>query len=399
MRYEFKLGIGFLLSSKWQAVFITTAIAFGVAVQLFISATVTSLQAFIIEKTLGNAAHVQISTGDSRDKYGYSPSNNFIYGNYILDRDKIPNYIEISNSIKKIDGVKNVSYSIEGNANYVRGLRTAGILVKGVNFEESDKIFKISKGIVSGSQNFDSQSILVGSRFALEHSVNTGDSIDIIFPNGKQGRFLIKGIFELSTRSQNEMWIIMDFNRAQKLLNKEGYANKIDVQVDDVFKADNAENEIKKRFLDLKVLSWTKDGKDLLTALRSQTATNVIIQVVVVLATMMSTMSILLITVLRKSKDIGILKSMGAQNKEVASIFIIQGILYGFIGSIIGVCFAYIIILLEKIFITSMVFHITILPWKIFSTIILMTIVGGISSIIPAIKSSKLSPIEVIREN
>ena len=188
----------------------------------------------------------------------------------------------------------------------------------------------------------------------------------------------------------------MDLGRAQKLFDKIGYINKIDIQVNDIFTADITGEKIKNQYKDLKVLNWMMDGQDLLDSLKGQDNTNIIIKLVIILSTMMSTMSILLITVLRKSKEIGILKSMGAQNVEIASIFIVQGFIYGLMGSFVGVIVAFFIVDLQKIALGKELFKVLIEPGNIVETVIITTISGMISAIVPAIKSSKLSPIEVI---
>ncbi|MGL5054899.1 MAG: ABC transporter permease [Fusobacteriaceae bacterium] len=396
MRYEIKLGTVFLLSSKWQSIFIISAIAFGVAVQIFLSSIIISLQRYTIDKTLGSTSHIEITTGDSRDKYSFSKDNSITYGNYLFDRDKIPNYEEIGKRIKEIPNVKNIAYAIDGNAIYKRGLRSSPLIIKGVDLAQADKIMKISPRIVLGDNKFDAQSVLIGIRFCKFYSVGIGDYISLTFPNGKVERFLIRGIFDLSSRGANQFLVIMDLGRAQKLFDKIGYINKIDIQVNDIFTADITGEKIKNQYKDLKVLNWMMDGQDLLDSLKGQDNTNIIIKLVIILSTMMSTMSILLITVLRKSKEIGILKSMGAQNVEIASIFIVQGFIYGLMGSFVGVIVAFFIVDLQKIALGKELFKVLIEPGNIVETVIITTISGMISAIVPAIKSSKLSPIEVI---
>ncbi|MBP6063616.1 MAG: ABC transporter permease, partial [Fusobacteriaceae bacterium] len=255
---------------------------------------------------------------------------------------------------------------------------------------------KISPRVILGDNKFDAQSVLIGIRFSKLYSVDIGDYISLTFPNGKVERFRIRGIFDLSSRGANQFLVMMDLNRAQKLFDKVGYVNKIDIQVKDIFMADITGEQIKNQFKELRVLNWTMDGQDLLDSLRAQNTTNFIIQLVVILSTMMSTMSILLITVLRKSKEIGILKSMGAHNGEIATIFVVQGALYGLIGSLIGIIFAFFIIDLQKIVLGKEIFKIVVSNSKVIQTIIITAVSGVISSIAPAIKSSKLSPIEVI---
>ncbi|MGL5614585.1 ABC transporter permease, partial [Cetobacterium sp.] len=164
----------------------------------------------------------------------------------------------------------------------------------------------------------------------------------------------------------------------------------------DVFDAPNLGETIQKQYPNLEVVPWTRDADNILKALKAQNDTSFIIQVVVTLATSMSIASVLLVTVLQKMKEIGILKAMGALDHSTGYLFIIQGALIGFLGSILGLFFGLGVIEFY-VNLAEPNFNIVVQPEKLILIIFISTLSGIISGIIPARKCMKLSPIEVIK--
>ncbi|MCQ9628608.1 FtsX-like permease family protein, partial [Cetobacterium somerae] len=147
-----------------------------------------------------------------------------------------------------------------------------------------------------------------------------------------------------------------------------------------------------KQYPNLEVVPWTRDADNSLKALKAQSSTSFIILVVVTLATSMSIASVLLVSVLQKMKEIGMLKAMGALDRSTGYLFIIQGALIGFLGSILGLFFG----LGVREFYVNLAqpnFNITVQPEKLVLIILISTLSGIISGSIPARKCMKLSPI------
>lgn len=396
MRYEFRIGLGFMFHSKGQSIFIILAIALGVAVQVFIASLITAVQISIIDRVLGDNSHIYIDDGNTRDKLLSLDVPPFVYGNFSKDRNKILESQNIIDSLKNLKDIVNIVPTIEGNAIYSRQGKTTSVSIRGMDLSLGDKIYNVSNRVIEGTPLIDSENILIGTRLAQNYQLKVGDIMDLTLPSGSIEKMRISGIFDLGNQISNTSLIVMDLNKAQLLFNKKGFFTDINIQIKDVFKAPIIAKQIQAEYPDLEVVPWTRDGESILKALQSQTATTLIIQIVVMLATCMSIASVLLVTVVQKIKEIGILKAMGALDRSTGIFFIVQGTAIGFLGSILGIFIGIFLLHLYVTF-TSPSFEIPIDPTKMLLILLISTLAGMISGIIPARKCMKLSPIEVIK--
>ncbi|WP_407537445.1 ABC transporter permease [Cetobacterium somerae] len=336
MRYEFRVSINFMTHNKGQSLFIISAIALGVAIQIFIASLITSLQASLIQRILGDSPHIYIDDGNMRDKLLLIEDSPIVYGNFPTTKNKIEEFQGIIDYLSTFEKIKVIVPTIEGNALYTRDGKTTSLMIKGMDLNSGDRLYNIIGRVTSGSPVIDSDNILIGTRLAKNYELQAGDVMQLTLPNGKLETVRISGIFDLENVGSNTSLVIMDFNKAQRIFNKKGNVTNINIQIDDVFDAPNLGEIIQKQYPNLEVVPWTRDADNILKALKAQSSTSFIIQVVVTLATSMSIASVLLVTVLQKMKEIGILKAMGALDRSTGYLFIIQGALIGFLGSILG---------------------------------------------------------------
>ena len=396
MRYEFRVSINFMTHNKGQSLFIISAIALGVAIQIFIASLITSLQASLIQRILGDSAHIYIDDGNMRDKLLLIEDSPIVYGNFPTTKNKIEEFQGIIDYLSTFEKIKVIVPTIEGNALYTRDGKTTSLMIKGMDLNSGDRLYNIIGRVTSGSPVVDSDSILIGTRLAKNYELQAGDVMQLTLPDGKLETVRISGIFDLENVGSNTSLVIMDFNKAQRIFNKKGNVTNINIQIDDVFDAPNLGEIIQKQYPNLEVVPWTRDADNILKALKAQSSTSFIIQVVVTLATSMSIASVLLVTVLQKMKEIGILKAMGALDRSTGYLFIIQGALIGFLGSILGLFFGLGVIEFY-VNLAQPNFNIIVQPEKLVLIIFISTLSGIISGIIPARKCMKLSPIEVIK--
>lgn len=396
MRYEFRVSINFMTHNKGQSLFIISAIALGVAIQIFIASLITSLQASLIQRILGDSPHIYIDDGNMRDKLLLIEDSPIVYGNFPTTKNKIEEFQGIIDYLNTFEKIKVIVPTIEGNALYTRDGKTTSLIIKGMDLNSGDRLYNIIGRVTSGSPVVDSDNILIGTRLAKNYELQAGDVMQLTLPNGKLETVRISGIFDLENVGSNTSLVIMDFNKAQRIFNKKGNVTNINIQIDDVFDAPNLGEIIQKQYPNLEVVPWTRDADNILKALKAQSSTSFIIQVVVTLATSMSIASVLLVTVLQKMKEIGILKAMGALDRSTGYLFIIQGALIGFLGSILGLFFGLGVIEFY-VNLAQPNFNIIVQPEKLVLIIFISTLSGIVSGIIPARKCMKLSPIEVIK--
>lgn len=392
MPYEWKIAIRFLTDGKVQTFFILLGIIVGVAVQIFLNSIITGVQDNLINETVGNSPHITI-----KNKTDFNEDQAFQsqYINLPPKNEKISDYANIIERLDQISDITAVSQSVQGSAQLVKGDRNTNLFIKGIDLDRADKIYHIKNRIVFGDSQINANQILIGTELAKEYALSEGDVISFLNEN-----FIIEGIFDLQSSVPNSSWIFIDIKRAQKLYKLDGYVNNIELQITDPFNSDTKSKELQQIYPELKIEDWKSQNAQLVSALKSQSGSSITIQVFVLFAIALGIASVLAVSVVQKSRQIGILKAMGVNKRSASKIFVIQGALLGFLGAIFGV-FAGILLIEAFIIGTSSVgglgFEITIKMQNVIIILIVSTLSGIISSLIPASSSAKLNPMEVIR--
>ena len=385
MRFEWKVALRFLKEGKGQTIFILLGISVGVGVMVFLNTLISGLQVDLIDGTVGTSPHVWI-TGD----------NNFVEKN-----TNLIDWENIEEILLKRDDLTGISPVAEGNGFAIEGGESTSVLLRGVTLEKADDIYNISGSLISGNSDLGGNGIIIGKDLSDENEIAIDDVINIEVPNGNNQAFVVSGIFDLGNKAINGSWIFMDIDRAQKLLGLRDEISKIEIQINEVFNAEIIANSINERFDDIKVDNWIESNASLLTALQSQSSSSIMIQAFVLLAVTLGIASVLAVSVVQKSKQLGILKAMGTRSSSASRIFLFQGCLLGIVGSFLGSVLG---IALVKGFLwgTSISTGVPLFPLQIeYRSIFVIGLIAAIAStlaaFIPAQKSSKLNPVEVIR--
>ncbi|WP_027308458.1 ABC transporter permease [Caloramator sp. ALD01] len=379
MRLPFKIANRFLWSNKAQTALIALGIAVGVAVQIFIGSLITGLQESLINKTVGNSPHVKII---SEDKY------------FKLDEVDL-------DQIKKIDdNINAVSYSLDVPALISKGDKNTSILLRGFDLERADKIYNIKNRIIDGKA-FWGDKVNLGKDLAKEFDIKVGDKINIITSDGKSKEFEVAGVYDFKVSSLNKSWIILNVSSLQEFINNNNISS-VEIKVDDIFSADLVAENIKNNLSsNLKVTNWKQENEELLSGLKGQSISSTMIQVFVLIAVVLGIASVLAITVLQKSKQIGILKAMGIKDRQASYIFLFQGLMLGVLGGILGSALGLGLLYSFSKFAVNKdgtpVVEVSIKYGFIVFSAFTAILSAGFASLIPAVKSSKLNPIEVIK--
>jgi len=384
MRLAFQIAVRFLKSSKGQTILISLGIAIGVSVQIFIGSLIQGLQKSLVDTTIGSQPQITI-TSDGDDKL-------------------ISNYEQIVERIaENEDEVINLSVAADAPALISKDTTTYSILLRGFNIEDADKIFDINNSLVEGALPRAEREVLVGVDLKDEAAISLGERIEILTVQNETALIEVVGFFDLGVSSLNKTWVVTDIKTVRDIFDFGDKVTSINMQVKNVFLADIVADSIETRE-DSEILvvdNWKAQNEDLLSGLNGQSVSSIMIQVFVMISVLLGIASILAITVVQKSKQIGILKAMGIKNKNASYIFLFQGLILGILGAIFGIIFGLLLafsftrfalnpdgtpvvpLFIDPIFIT-------------FSALIAVT-AAVIAALIPARTSAKLSPIEVIR--
>ena len=381
-----KIATRFLKSGKGQTALIVFGIAIAVSVQIFVGLLIIGLQISLVNSTIGNQPQITIRpTGDT---------------------NTIKNWEIIVNQVRNVDGLDKISVVAAGNASVPNDNSILPILVQGFDIQSADRIYGISDSIYQGEQLKSLKQVLIGRSLEEELGVEIGDKLPILTPDGGVNLFEIAGFYDLGIESINKSWVITNLVAAQRLF---GYRDRITgiimtVDQDRLFDADKIAARIEEAVnnKDVEVTNWKDQNKDLLSGLEGQTISSSVIQGVVLASVVVAISSVLSITVLQKSRQLGILKAMGITDRDASLIFVFQGLLIGLIGATVGIALGLGLLYAFNTF-TSSAEGTALIEIYIDYNFIIRSWVIAISSstlagLIPARRSLKLNPVDVIRE-
>jgi lipoprotein-releasing system permease protein len=374
-----RIAFRFLRSNVGQSLLISCGMAVAVSIQVFVGLLISSLQTSLIDSTVRNAPQIIITSNTK------VPS--------------ISGWASISERIQRTGLVSATSPTTIGTAVIVKDEKNIPLIMKGVHIEEADRIYNLRKAVYSGDIYIGGRDVLIGRELADELKTGVGDKMTVTTTDGREIIFTVTGLYDLGTASINKSWIIAHMRTVQELYDLPGRVTAIEIAVPDVFTADTIALAIGHELNneDLKIENWKDQNKELLDALQSQGLSSSIIQIVIILSVIIAISSVLAVTVMQKSRQIGILKAMGITDLDASLIFIYEGFLLGLIGSIIGIALGLGMLYSFDRFGGGVVklhidYSFVLVSWLI------ALVSSTLASFFPARKSLRLNPIDVIRE-
>lgn len=377
-------------------------VSLGVATLIATLAIMTGFSQDLRDKILGTNAHiiVQDVRGDIKD-----------FDNVVRKIEHIPHVVAAAPFIQS---------EVMISAHRL----TTGAVIRGIDPAREDKVTNLARsmkigtltrlngGIKIGKKTY--PAVLIGSEMAKYLGLFVGDTINIISPRGMIGpfgmvptfkKFVVAGIFDSGMYEYDSKLIYISLNEAQNFFKLGGVVNAIAVKVDNIFTARKIariiETQLGTTFF---ARDWMEMNRNLFSALRLEKMVMFIILVLIIIVATFNIIGTLTMLIIEKSKDIAILKAMGATSKGIFKIFITQGLIIGLIGTIIGIPLGYGVSLLIQEFYTlpADVYYISHIPSKIeYNDVILVAlsaiIISLIATIYPSWQASKLEPAEALR--
>lgn len=219
--FESSLARRFLEENKVQTSLIVLGIAIGVAVMVFLTALIDGLQADLIEKTVGSAPHIVMTSAETAVKEAVKN----IDGNKLLlvdmtkkDKRPIVEWRTVEDALSADPRIKTVLPVVDGSGLIRHGQVTSGILLRGFDFNQADRIYNISDSIIEGSQEPASGSVLIGKDLAADLGISAGDPISLELPGQEPLAIMVDGILDLGVSAINQRWLVMDRRKAGALL-------------------------------------------------------------------------------------------------------------------------------------------------------------------------------------
>ncbi|GHB70494.1 hypothetical protein GCM10008107_19900 [Psychrosphaera saromensis] len=377
---------------------ITIGVAVGVAVIVFITALIQGLQANIIERTLGTQAHIRLLSPDEVNKIAPVAAGTL----QLVLEDKraqrlrsINNWQQVAATLDQLPLLTAVSPTVSGPAFVRRGDALESVALVGIDLERYQKIIPLAQYLVSGQLRVGANDVLIGSQLAKDLGVQLGSKLRL--ETGQQNSTVvnISGIFELGVRELDSRYVYLDLKQAQSLLSLPGGVTVIDLTVEDIFAAEKIAAQVA-RLTSLKAESWIVTNAQLMNALSAQSLSTNMIIVFVAISVAFGIASVLSVSVVQRTREIGILRATGATQQQILNIFLFQGAFFGLLGSGFGSVASYALVWVFNTFGPDL-FYIPVSGNLVFMALLLATFTGVLAAAIPSRRAAALDPVVAIR--
>ena len=405
--FEWVVALRFLREGRMQTLFIVSGISIGVGVIVFMSALLAGLQANFIRRVLTAQPHIQLLPAKEVARPLGPPLG--VRADAWVDAmaqaplqrvRSIDQWQTIVAQIAALPEVLVVSPSAAGSALVVRGDASRAISAVGVEPARYFRIVAIPDKIVKGSSRLGASDILIGIDLATDLGVTIGDKIRLTSASGGANTLTVSGLFDLGNKGANQRTTFVALHTAQSLLGLEGGVSHIDVTVKDVYAAERIARAIRLE-TGVDADSWISTNAQFFTAVQAQTTANTTIRFFVGLSVAFGIASVLVVSVVQKSREIGILRAMGITRGQVLRIFLLQGGLLGLAGSVIGSLIGLLALVLWQRYARNAdgtpLFPLVIDPLLFTIALVLATITGLLAAFAPALRAARLDPAVAIR--
>ena len=401
--FERQVAIRFLREGRMQTVLIIIGVAAGVAVVAYISALITGLQRNTLDKTLGAQAHVTVTAADDR----VIPARVPVPGTSALVQTQpraqqprsITNWSLLVGVLEAMPEIAAVSPMVSAAGLGVRGEASKSIALIGVELDRYDRIVNLRSKVVAGQARLGPGEGIIGRELADDLGLRVGDRLSLV-TGDLADSLRVTALVDFGVRELNRRTVIVPLRTAQSLAGLPGGATSLDIKLRDVWVAQELAANLSRR-LPYKVESWQEANAQLVAALNAQSISTTLIRAVVMVVVALGIASVLVVSVVQKRREIGILRAMGATRGQIQRIFLVQGAVVGAVGSLLGLLLALLMIWLFTTFVRGSdgqpLFNITLQAGMALQVALIATVCGVLAAIAPARRAAALDPAQAIR--
>lgn len=406
MFFELFLGIRYLKAKRKQAfisvitVISVLGVMMGVMALVVVLSVMNGFRAEMMSKILGVNSHLIVLS----------------YGGVFQE------YRRISSKVGRIEGVIAATPFIYSQVMINHSGNVAGPVLRGVDPKTAGDVLSLENMIKKGNlSSLDTASdelpaIILGRELSKQIGAYPGDVISVVAPEGKltplgrapnTRKYRVSGLFDSGMYEYDASMVFVSLKQAQDLLGLGDKVTGLEVKVEDIYESDKVAGRIHK---ELGYPYWAKDWKvmnrSLFSALKLEKVTMFIILTMIVLVGALNIISTLVMVVMEKTKDVAILRAMGASSKNIMVIFMLQGLLVGVLGTlagmISGLTICHLLAKYQFISLPSDVYYISTLPvlveiWDVCFVASAAIVISFLATLYPSWYASRLNPVEAIR--
>jgi len=401
--FELHIALRYLLAKRKQA-FIsvisaisTLGVTVGVMALVIALALMTGLQEELRDRIVGSNPHI-----------------------YVWNTHGIKDYQAEAEMLRKVPHVLGAAPAILGQGLISAAGETQPMQVKGIDPMLEPQVTNLKGAVISGSLDAlntpegEPAGILLGKDLAAKLGVVTGDDVSLtmgvtLTPAGllpRTRRLKVAGLFSLGLYELDSAYGFLSLDVAKRVLAKD-QIDLIQLRVDDIYAAPRIAESIPETLGSQYVTQdWADMNKSLFSALGlEKKAISLTIGLIVMVAALNIVASLILL-VMEKHRDIGILKTMGASARSVTTIFMMQGLIIGIVGTAVGAAAGYVLSALmtryKLIQVPADVYQMSYVPFRVLPGDMLLVVLGAVlicffATIYPSRQAAKLDPVQALR--
>jgi lipoprotein-releasing system permease protein len=401
MPFEWIAAIRFLREGRTQSLLIIVGVGVGVAVIVFMSALLSGLQGNLIKRTLSSQAHIVLLPFEDAARPQSLSANTALNLQKQAQRLRsIDQWQQLRDTLQTWPEVAAVSPVASGPAFAVRGDANKAVTLLGIEPDRYNRVIALAERLTGGELRIGAGEALIGTELAKDLGAGVGDKLRITTAAGVAETLTITGIFDLGNKGVNGRNVYVGLRTGQTLLDLVGGVSSIDLALYDLDGAEALARRISTQ-TGLTADSWIKSNAQFVTALTSQRVSSNVIRFFIGLSVAFGIASVLVVSVIQRSKEIGILRAMGATQRQMLRIFLLQGGIVGFFGSLLGSLLAGGFLMLWQLLARNPdgtpMFVIGVEPGLVAIAAGGASLVGILAALLPARRAAKLDPVVAIR--
>lgn len=410
MGFDAKIALRYLVSSRLQSSLLVAGVAVGVLVFVFIAALMNGLGVRLTDDITGNAAHVTLEPEPRVPRTFMAASHGRALFAVQPGHD-VAAVIRTSRAMLEIaartPGVRIAVPEVFGNATLARGAKAVAVAVTGVAPDQASAIAPVDRSIVRGRLDLGVGGVVVGSILARDLAVDVGDRLIVRAARPRIGAaasaeavVTVRGIFTLGVQAVDERVIYLELGAARRLFGLADGASLIELKIADVWQARAVADRLQ-RATGLKVSNWLDRNARLQEGLRAQASTANMIKAFSLLTIAIGVASTLFLSVMRRRAEIGILRSFGIGRAAIVRAFVLQGVIIGTLGALVGVAlgfgFAHLLLAVSTGATGAPSIPIDPGQGEYLRAIALATAASAFAAVLPAWSAARIDPLEAIQ--
>ena len=401
--FEFIVAFRFMREGLMQTLLIILGVGLGGGVIIFMSAVLSGLQSNVVRRTLNFQAPIVILPPNqvARPLRAETRAEMAVQ---VQPRSQqlrsIDQWQKVREQVARTPGVVALTPVVSGPGFAVRGDANKAVTITGIEPETYFDVIALPEKVVAGRHHVGPLDIVIGTELSADLGAGVGDKLRLATASGAAATLTVIGIFDFGNKSVNERSVYIALRSAQNLLDLTGGVTALEVKVLDPFAAETIAETLRAG-TDLQVHSWIRTNAQFFTAMAAQIVTNTLIRVFVGLTVALGIASVLVVSVIQKSREIGILRAMGTSRRQVLRVFLIQGGAVGLAGSVLGSLLAWTFLLVWRAVAKNPdgtpMFIIEMEPSLFAIATVGATVVGILAAVAPARRAARLDPVVAIR--